>query len=151
MDSSERTHDHELTARRRRAHRARRAVIVLAEDDEDLRAVIATVLRAEGCDVVEVGDGRELLEYLGFALAARSRAAVPDVVIADLWMPHFTGLEVLAQVRSVEEAPPFVLMTAYASEEVNDIAARLGVAEVIDKPVSLDELQRVVRRLAWPN
>jgi len=110
------------------------AVIVLAEDERDLRAVYATCLRAAGYEVCEAADGREAV-----ALAIERR---PDLMILDVWMPVMNGFEVLEQVR----ADPRVATVKVAMlSNLSDSDTRLecfgaGVADYWIKGLPLAEL-----------
>jgi DNA-binding NtrC family response regulator len=116
-------------------------VIVVAEDDDELRHLLAHRLRRAGAAVIEARTGLELVELLsppmtGGPVAARPRA---ELVISDLRMPGLTGLEVVALVRSVDWALPVILMTGFGDAEAHAEARRLGAA-LYDKPVDLDAL-----------
>jgi len=66
--------------------------VVLAEDDAPLRALLALALRKDGHDVVEAGDGRELLEHLTAAISAEGTLRDIDVIVSDIGMPVLTAL-----------------------------------------------------------
>jgi DNA-binding response OmpR family regulator len=67
------------------------AMIVLADDDDDLRALYAAALRTDGHEVVEACDGREAVEL--------TRARRPELLLLDIWMPALNGFEVLDALR----------------------------------------------------
>jgi DNA-binding NtrC family response regulator len=115
--------------------------IVLAEDDEDMRALISWVLKADGFRITEVSDGRALLDYL-----FRTREHV-DLVITDVHMPKLSGLDVLDACRAQSRFLPTLLITAYGDEYTRAAASRFGAIAVIDKPLDLDDLRSVVALL----
>ncbi|HTJ47559.1 MAG TPA: response regulator [Kofleriaceae bacterium] len=78
--------------------------IAVADDDTELRALIADLLRDNGHDVVEAGDGASLLALL-------HRGGI-SLVISDLWMPRLTGSDVLQLRRSSGDTTPFIIITA---------------------------------------
>jgi two-component system response regulator (stage 0 sporulation protein F) len=121
----------------------RRRRLLLAEDDAPLRQVLATALGHDGFDVLEAGDGLELLERIENLLAASVR---PDdlLVIADIHMPGLTGLDLVAILSCALAGTPVVLITAFADRETRAEASELGAVAVIDKPFSLDELRAVI-------
>lgn len=126
---------------------ARRARILVAEDDGALRALIAATLRHAGYEVVEAGDG---VEAVGNAQPwiFRGRAIEPpDVIVSDIRMPGWSGLDALRILRAGAAAPPVVLMTAFGSHETHELAARLGAAHVFDKPFAVEDLVAVVDEL----
>jgi len=115
--------------------------IVLAEDDEDTRSLISWVLKADGFRITEVSDGRALLDYL-----FRTREHV-DLVITDVHMPKLSGLDVLDACRAQSRFLPTLLITAYGDEYTRTAASRFGAIAVIDKPLDLDDLRKVVALL----
>jgi DNA-binding NtrC family response regulator len=115
--------------------------VALAEDDDDLRSLLATTLRRAGYRVREFSSGSQLLRTL-----APSAPGV-DLVIADIRMPGVSGLEVLAKLHGEREPVPVVLMTAFSDRVTHDKALELGAAALIDKPFDLDELLSLAERL----
>jgi CheY-like chemotaxis protein len=116
--------------------------ILVADDDEDVRALVAQTLRADGHRVVEACDGAELIERLRDALA--DLADRPDVVVTDVRMPKLSGLGVLAELRRSHWDLPVVLITVMADESVGTIARRLGAVGVLKKPLDVDNLRTAV-------
>jgi CheY-like chemotaxis protein len=104
-----------------RVFRQDRRHVLVAEDDAELRSLMALALEAEGCLVSQVKDGRELLELL------RENCLV-DVVISDVRMPGRSGLEALSEFRKSNGSTTFVF----------------------DKPFEMDDLRALVRRLTVP-
>jgi CheY-like chemotaxis protein len=118
-------------------------LVFLAEDDAELRTLLARRLRKLGCDVVELRNGVELLEQL----AGAPGLDPPDLVISDHRMPGTTGLDVLGQLRARDSLTPFVLITAFGDAETHAQARRDGAAAILDKPFEIDDLCALVRGL----
>jgi CheY-like chemotaxis protein len=127
----------------RQAESFRRATKVLvADDDDDMRALVASTLRADGYDVVEASDGAELLDRLEEALQnPRTR---PDVVVTDIMMPRLSGLGVLDALRRAQLHFPVILMTVLADESIHIVAKRLGALGVLRKPFDVDDLKTAI-------
>lgn len=125
-----------------------RAHVVVADDDSDMRHMIARSLRKAGYQVIEVGDGCQLLERLDEDLA-REFTEQPDLVVSDIRMPGVTGLEVLTGLRHRDWAMPVILITAFGDEQTHQEAERLG-ATLLDKPFDLDDLLHAVRSILPP-
>lgn len=121
--------------------------VLLAEDDRELRLLLATALRRDGYEVLEARDANHLLELMGDALLSSSGAPV-DVVVSDIRMPGRSGLELLAGLRRDDRATPVVLITAFGDPETHAEAYRLGADAVLDKPLDIDDLRIVVHTLA---
>lgn len=126
---------------------SRRSHVLLAEDDTDLRRLLAGALEQEGYHVRQVGSGRELREELE---VAPGQPLAVDLIVSDVRMPGFSGLDVLSFLRQRDWATPVLLITAFGDEAVHQEAHRLGAAAVIDKPFELDELRHAARALAPP-
>jgi DNA-binding response OmpR family regulator len=121
--------------------------ILLAEDDREMRRLLATSLREEGFDVIAASDGNRLLEQIGSHILSPGRDPV-DLVISDVRMPGRSGLEVLAGLRGADWATPFIIITAFGDEETHAEARRLGAVAVFDKPFDLDDFKTAVINLA---
>ncbi len=125
-----------------------RGRLLLAEDDLEMRRLLATRLRRLGFEVVEVADGWQLLE-LAMAGATDGSPSV-GLVISDVRMPGLTGLEVLARLRRSAYPAPVILVTAFGDRATHAEATRLGAAAVLDKPFELDELCRAALAAMGP-
>jgi signal transduction histidine kinase/CheY-like chemotaxis protein len=114
------------------------ALVVVAEDNLDHQRVIAEVVRRLGHDVVVANDGRSGLEAV-----VKHR---PDLVVADVDMPHLTGLELCAAIREDPQltAIPVVLITAYLLPGDPRLSAT-GALGVIGKPFGVPELSEALR------
>jgi len=112
--------------------------VVLADDDDDWRDLLAGSLEQAGYAVEQATDGRELRAMLEAAEAAGS---TPDLIVSDHLMPHLTGLEVLAWVSRHANRTPFIILSALAVPHIREPALRLGAAAVLEKPVDVETLQ----------
>lgn len=124
--------------------------IILAEDDTELRALVRDALRADGYEVTEVANGRQLRSLLDAAISGQDHRGI-DLIITDNRMPKCTGLDVLTLLRDRDWATPVILITAFGTKEIHEEAMRLGVAEVFDKPFKLQSLRAAAKRLSPPN
>lgn len=120
--------------------------VLLAEDDRELRQLLAVALRRDGYEVLEAHDGNHLLELMAASLVS-SGGGRPDIVVSDVRMPGKTGLELLAGLRRDDSSMPVVLITAFGDPETHAEAYRLGADAVLDKPLDLDDLRVVVQAL----
>ncbi len=114
--------------------------ILVAEDDDDSRALIKRYLEGKGYAVTAVADGDH-------ALAALAGEGV-DLAVLDHMMPGRTGLEVLAAVRAAGNAVPIIMATAVTSPEQIVQALEQGADDYVTKPFSPSVLAaRVALRL----
>jgi CheY-like chemotaxis protein len=128
--------------------RARCKRLLLAEDDAAFRKLLQQALVRDGYDVVAVEDGTELLERLVQSLSENPQGEQFDMVVSDVRMPGWTGINVLATVAGQQHAPPVLLMTAFGDERLHEQAKRAGAIAVLDKPFEIDDLCDRVDRSA---
>lgn len=112
--------------------------VVLAEDDNEMRTLVAHALRQDGADVEEISNGRELLDRVFAALAAT--ATMPDVFVSDVRMPGGSGLDMLRELRRRGCDVPVVLLTGFADEDLHAEVRSFSRALLLDKPFDLDDL-----------
>jgi two-component system response regulator HydG len=108
----------------------RHVCVIVADDDDDVREVVATILRCDGYDVHEAHDGAEAL-----ALAQTHHA---DLFVSDVRMPRVDGLDLVERLRELGSTTPVVLMTAYNAK------APPGVYAIFHKPFEVDDLRTAV-------
>ena len=118
--------------------------ILVAEDDDAMRAMLVQTLRRAGYVVVEVEDGFELGDYLAMMRGQGGTLAPLDLIISDVRMPGRTGLEALERLRDQGVSCPVLLLSAFADAETHAEARRLGARRLLDKPVDLDVLKAAV-------
>jgi CheY-like chemotaxis protein len=102
------------------------AVLVTAEDDEDIRMLVTRSLRKAGHEVIAVADGREGL--------AAVRKHHPDAVITDIDMPYMTGLQLCREIRRDPELKHIPVVVVSGSLESGDTAMEAGVTAIVSKP-----------------
>lgn len=123
---------------------SRRARVLLAEDDDDVRYALERLLSRAGYEVVAVHSGGAVLEHLGAALLLKQWQEAPDVIVTDVRMPGVTGLELLEGVRQSGWRVPVVVVTAFGDAELRARAMQLGASAFLDKPLNGPELEQAV-------
>ena len=126
-----------------RADAAPTRALVIADDSAEVRARIRDALAAEFTEVVEAADGRQLVWTLLRAEVC-ARTGRPRLVIADLCLPGYDGLEVLEAWRAEYPDSALLLLTALPSARVHARARALQI-RVLAKPFSTAALRRAVR------
>ena len=114
-----------------RAERGRTQVLVI-EDDAAMRELLQEALTDEGFRVDLAPGGRLGIE--------RVRAGGVDLVVTDVKMPDLDGLDVLREIRAVEQPPHVIVITAFGSIETAIKAVKLGAHDYITKPFEIDAL-----------
>lgn len=121
--------------------------ILLAEDHAEMRALLRGMLVRDGYEVVVAQDGPGLIRVLIAGLTDKDKAWMPDLVISDVRMPGFSGMEVLARLRREALGLPVLLITAFGASELREQVERMGRARVLDKPFEMEDLRRAAREL----
>ncbi len=120
--------------------------VLLAEDDLEMRRLVADALRKDGHEILEAADGGGMLVLLAGAYRDGSLPGI-DVIVSDMRMPHWSGLELLERLSDAGWRIPSILMTAFGDDETRRRAAGAG-AILLEKPVEMATLRSTVRRLA---
>jgi DNA-binding response OmpR family regulator len=116
--------------------------VLVVDDDEVIRQLIAVNLTLEGFDVVTAVDGHDCLEKVA--------EVEPDVITLDVMMPRLDGWVTATQLRKNPATADIkvVLITARAQEDDRDRGREIGVDAYLTKPFDPAEMIRVVRALA---
>lgn len=122
--------------------------VLLAEDDADTRLVLSYVLRAAGYEVTTAEDGLHLMSLM--TSCALDEAEPPDVIVADVRMPHFTGIEALNSVQRSALAAPMILITAFYDPKTLRLARQGGAYALLEKPIDPDRLLATLEELGAP-
>jgi two-component system alkaline phosphatase synthesis response regulator PhoP len=117
------------------------AKILIAEDEPDIRELIAFTLRFAGHEVVAVSNGEEVLETLP--------QYMPDLVLLDVRMPRMTGFEACVQMKATPQLKdiPVVFLSAKGQEAEIQEGLRAGAVEYLLKPFAPNDLANRVNEL----
>ena len=111
---------------------------ILVVDDEDImREILETLLTREGYEVKVAGSGEEGLDL--------ARALPFDAALVDIMMPGISGIEMLDELRRIDEDLSTIIVTAYASVESAIAAMKSGAFDYITKPFKNEEVLVVIR------
>ena len=112
--------------------------ILITDDDDSFRETLRSALEPRGYQTLMAGDGAEALEIF-------QRRDV-HLVLLDMHMPRFTGLQTVRLFHEVNESLPCILMSAKLDDEIRREAAEAHVFSVMPKPVELTELNTTVEQ-----
>jgi DNA-binding response OmpR family regulator len=103
--------------------------VLLAEDDDLLASLLAYRLEKAGYAVKLAHNGKEVKECL--------QQEIPDIIICDVMMPYYSGVEVAAFLRNeLESAIPMILISSVDKKENIQLALELGASEYMTKPIN---------------
>lgn len=111
------------------------AQILVADDEPDIRKLVASALELEGYRILEASDGRQAVDV---ALAEN-----PDLIVLDVMMPRLDGFEALAIIRQHRKTrtTPVIMLTARGEEFDRVSGLSLGANDYLCKPFSIEELR----------
>ena len=118
--------------------------VLVVDDDEVIRRLIAVNLSLEGFDVSMAVDGQDCLDKVA--------EIAPDVITLDVMMPRLDGWETAVQLRQSPQTAHIkvLLITARAQEDDKARGSRVGADAYLTKPFDPNEMIRIVRELAGP-
>ena len=105
--------------------------VLVVDDEPPIRKLLRMGLGTQGYEILEAPNGKTALE-----LAADK----PDLIILDLGLPDFQGLELLRMLRSQNERVPIVVLSSRGDEAAKVQALDLGADDYVTKPFGMDEL-----------
>ena len=114
------------------------ASILVADDEQSVRWVLATALEEVGHTVVQVAGGGEALQHL--------RTGAPDLAFIDIRMPDVDGLTVLAKAREAGVTTPIIIVTAQNTMDNAIEAMKRGAYDYITKPFNIEEVRALAAR-----
>ncbi len=112
-------------------------LVLVAEDDAQVRRGLVRFLSSRGHVAIEAADGR--------STAALAREWKPDIVLLDLAMPVKNGMEVLKELAPSLPGTGFIIVTGNEEEEIARACLELGAYDYVPKPVDLEALDRSIK------
>ena len=113
--------------------------ILVVDDEENARVALAKLLSQEGFLVESVANGYEALNYL--------RQQEVNLIVTDINMPEMNGITFLKELNKSFPKSNVIMITAYGGVESYIEAMNLGAFEYINKPVKIDELKSILKKI----
>lgn len=113
--------------------------ILIVDDEENARIGLSKLLTHEGFVVESVANGYEALNYL--------RQQEVDLIISDINMPEMNGIDFLKELNRSFPQSNVIMITAYGGVESYIEAMNLGAFEYINKPVKIEELKSILKKI----
>ena len=117
-------------------------LVLVVDDERDIREILCEALRRAGATVLETGSAEEALTLL------QQTAALPDVLITDLTMPGMDGFELQAGIRGMGGDPRTLFITGYSESAMQDRPLEPGKEAMLHKPFRLSEMFASLAALA---
>jgi len=113
--------------------------ILVVDDEEKQRDLLAGFLKKKGYEVTTLASGREAIE--------KNRTEGFDLVILDLKMPEIDGIETMTKMKEIDPQTYFIILTGYGTVESAVEAMKVGAYDYLNKPINLDELELKIERI----
>jgi DNA-binding NtrC family response regulator len=114
--------------------------VLVVDDDQDIREYLHDFLSAEGYEVTTLGDPTLAVE--------RIRDEVFHLVVLDLMMPRISGIDLLAQIRAVDDDIAVIILTGHPSLETASASIQHDVSAYLNKPLMAQDFREVIARIA---
>ena len=118
-----------------------RGHVLLVEDELPIQEMLSAVLRNAGYTVTQAMNGSEAIEYL---LGSHPPL---DIVLLDLNLPRFGGIDVLKVLRASQPSTPVLVMTGNLNDTARSALSALGQENILEKPFELSKLGSWIKRL----
>ena len=112
--------------------------VLLIDDEPDFLEAMAVRMRVRGLEVkttTSIMDGLSMTQKESF-----------DVIVMDLMMPEMKGLEALKALKDQKTESQIILLTGYATREIEAEALTLGAVDFIEKPADLDRMMDIIKK-----
>jgi chemosensory pili system protein ChpA (sensor histidine kinase/response regulator) len=112
--------------------------VLVAEDDDDIRLMMRTLLGMRGYRVIEARDGQETLDV--------AQVSHPDVILMDLQLPRLNGFAVTRFVRQTDSLRrvPIIVVSAHDPAKHRNLALAAGCNAYVQKPIDFDSLDELI-------
>ena len=119
---------------------ARRKKILIVEDNNDWRDLLAGFISLFGYDAIEADSGREAI--------GKAFEVHPDLILMDIYLPDITGDKIIARLKAnpATRDIPVIITTALVERTVRNHAMHAGAAEILEKPFGMPTLREVLDR-----
>ena len=111
-------------------------IVLVCDDNADMREIAKMLLRTEGCLVIEAQDGREAVEV--------ARASHPDLILLDLEMPGVDGFDAARELRRIDVTRSTPIVAVTASDGRRREAIDAGCNDCLTKPLLYDNIKHLL-------
>jgi two-component system cell cycle response regulator DivK len=120
--------------------------ILVVEDLDDSRTILVTILRRLwGYETIEAANGKEAIE--------KAISEKPDLILMDLDLPDISGIDAASAVKENPETThiPIIAQTAWSSRQWKSKVLKIGMADYLEKPVSIELMKATIERFIGPS
>ncbi len=117
-------------------------LVLVVDDEADIRKVVRMTLQKAGYDVIEAEDGEKAIAEI----RSGENPLILDVAIMDIRMPKINGVEAISFFQKEFPRVPIIVLTGYPNVEMATKFIRQGIVEYLVKPVEREKLQAAVAK-----
>lgn len=116
------------------------SIIMVVDDNTSIRKAISFVLKKDSFEIIEAINGQDAVD--------KAQNMMPDLIVMDFKMPTLNGWDAAKKLKSIESTKdiPIVGYTAYASGQHIEEGLKAGCAEIIKKPIDLEDLKKIIKK-----
>jgi CheY-like chemotaxis protein len=111
-------------------------IVLVADDNPDIRELTKLLLEFEGCVVIEAADGREAVQA--------ALVSTPDLILLDIQMPLMDGLEVARELRRSDSVRSIPIIAVTANDDVRRETIAAGCDACLSKPLLPDTIEKIL-------
>ncbi len=115
------------------------ATVLIVDDEQDMRWLLANILKAEGFIVQQAVDG---LDAIG-----KVKKQPPDIVLLDIKMPTMDGMEALKKIKEINYSLPVIMLTAHGDIPSSVQAIKTGASDFLTKPFDNEQIVYTIKRV----
>lgn len=113
--------------------------VFICEDDESIIEIVTMVLKEKGYIVESSTDGKTAIKKI--------KEVKPDILLVDLWLPIYSGIEVIKKIRTFDGFAQIPTILFSANREVERISKELETSDFLHKPFDIFELESKIEKL----
>ena len=118
--------------------------VLIVEDNEHLRQILASILRFSGYEILEAQTGTEAIE--------KALSAKPDLILLDLDLPDMTGIDAAKAIKknSTTARIPIIACSAWSGRDLREEALDAGMVDYLQKPIPSDLIKAKIEEFILP-
>lgn len=117
-----------------------RAKVLIVDDQFGIRTLLKEVLQKDGHEIYQAANGFQALDIV--------KNHAPDLVLLDMKIPGMDGIEILENIKKINDTTRVVIMTAYGELDLIEKTKGLGALDHFSKPFDIDEIRNAVLKYA---
>jgi two-component system nitrogen regulation response regulator NtrX len=115
-----------------------KAVVMIVDDEEGIRAALSGIFEDEGYETVSASSGEEAIRL--------AKESPPDIAILDIWLSGMDGIQTMKELKEVHPDLPVIIISGHANIELAVKATKIGAYDILEKPLSMEKVLLTVYR-----